>query len=309
MENHELNAAHRATLFSALLELDHQQGGWDKVFQLLSQGRRVAEQAQLPELVEQLEHGQAVVLEGLQKTGQFLPWELKLIELGLATGNIRSSYQRIRDHYLLQQQLTIQMQRQFKMPLGLLAVVLLALLLWQFDQHAISLAGAVLRVGLIAVGFYGLWLMACRMLRSFFQYRHLRWVKCFSPLTKAVSLARRYHFLANISQGIDAGLSLSPALKLAADATPNDDANVFFAIYNEVEQGGRLSQALLNNGILDGVQLEPLVGSATASDAQAHITESVYHAYIQQLWFCTNSLPLLVYVMLPLLCWLLVVAA
>ncbi|WP_101757721.1 hypothetical protein [Oceanicoccus sp. KOV_DT_Chl] len=307
----ELSASHRATLFSALLELDHQQGGWDKVFQLLNQGQRVAEQAQLPELAEQLEQGQTVVLEGLKKTGQFLPWELKLIELGLATGNVRGSYQRLRDHYLLQQQLAFRVKQHLKLPLLILTVIVMGLLLWLLEQNYFSVSGAVLRLALTAAGFYLLGALIQHGVSRFRHYQPLGLYRYIPPIATTLSLAQRYYFLANLSQCIESGLPLLQSLKLAAKKIPDVNyVDDFLAVHNAVANGNKLSQALLKNGMLAGVELAQLDKStATASDAQALITESVYHAYIAQLWFWASTLPLLVYALLPVLCLLLLVSA
>ena len=219
MHSRELSAAHRAKLFSALLQLDQQQGGWDKVFQLLNEGQRAARQAQIPALVEQLEQGQTVVLEGLKKTGQFLSWELNLLEMGLATGNIRESYQRLRDHYLLQQKMAEEVAKNIKFPMLVVFVGITGLLWWQLP---LSIDLLVLRLALTALFLYGIVFLGRRLV---YRYRQdssaFNSIKHFPGLKEVLELGQTYHYLKNLNQSIDSGLSLKRSLKLAAQKIPD----------------------------------------------------------------------------------------
>ncbi|ARN73247.1 type II secretion system F family protein [Oceanicoccus sagamiensis] len=304
MKKNTLSAGHRAQLFSALLALDQKQGGWDKVFQLLNEGQRAAQRAQIPELVEQLEQGQTVVLEGLKNTGQFLAWELRVLELGLATGNIRSSYERLRDHYFLQQKITDEIKRQIKIPLLVVFGAIAAVLFWLLWDQQLTLVSVLIRLAVSALFLTGLVAVSKTIIYRFrFDSAVFNAIKRWPFINDVLDIAQSYHYLKNLNQAIDGGLSLSQSLKIAANKIPDPYFSArYLEVYNTVEGGTKLSQALGRCGILKGVDIKPLIKpGATAKDAQLHITDAVYEAYLTRLWYWGQNLPQMIYALLPVM--------
>lgn len=305
MHKSERTATHRARLFSALLDMDKQQGGWDKVFQLLNEGQRAAENAQLPELVAQLEQGQTVVLEGLKNTNKFYPWELKILELGLASGSITESYSRLREHYLLQQQFAIDLKKQLVWPLLIVGFALVFFLSWAVYSSLISFPGLVIRVALLTVG--------CGLLAVLFQHSVREYRAGLLPATGYALLqklpgirvllksAQTFYYFKNLQQCTDNGLPLRQALKIAARKIPNESYVAgYLKVFDAVSDGKKLSAALAGSGILSGITLPPLSPvNATAASAQAHLSEAAYHSYIEHLWFWVQYAPSFCYACLP----------
>ncbi|MEE8059392.1 MAG: type II secretion system F family protein [Pseudomonadales bacterium] len=307
MRVNNLSATHRATLFSALLDLDRKQGGWDKVFQLLSQGQRVARRAHMSELAAQLEEGQTVVLEGLKNTGQFLPWELQILALGLATGTISESYQRLREHYLLQQRFNNELKRQLKWPFLFVIVVLVVLLVWAYSDQQLSLLAVGVRLLLSAVVMVGIatvvgWLVRCFRADTLPAIVSST-IKHFPGVNGLIFPGQTSHYFKNLNQCINSGLPLIESLKLSAQKIPDTFYSPsFMTVHDAVQEGRKLSVALASCGILNGIELKPLaIESPSAMDAQIHIAEAAYHHYIERLWFLTRWIPQLLYAVVPLL--------
>lgn len=307
MQAHERSPQLRAQLFNALLEQHHQQGDWDKVFQLLNQGRRVAESAQMRAVAEKLEEGQDLVLQGLRDSGRFLPWELSILEVGLATGNIAESYRRLRDHYLLQQRFSTEVIQQCKWPFAIVAMVLAGMYGWlALDQllHPVLAMGVF--VGSLAAIALLLSLVAGAVVRTMAGAASPFTQRCLALLpmvARVMRAAQLHHFFRNLVQSVDAQLSLSQALKIAAKKTPDRRyQQEFLGVYEAVERGGKLSSALAGSHLLQGVALAPMsTAGAGASEAMQHITESVYADYVRRLWLLARSVPQLLFVALLLI--------
>ena len=268
----------------------------------------------MPELVEQLEQGQTIVLDGLKSSGQFLPWELAILELGLATGNISASYTRLRDHYLLQQQLAAELKRQLKWPLFIVVSVLTLVLAWACYDQQLSVLAALIRLFFSVALVWGLVIVTGGLVRRFRAgtmpgviasiIRHL---PGFSGIQKA---GQTYHYLQNLKQCTDSGLPLAQALKLSARKIPDSHFTpAYMNVLEAVISGKKLSAALAASGLLDRIALPPMtVENPGAADAQAHLVEAAYHHYIEQLWFWTRWLPQLLYAFLPLMSLLLLLS-
>lgn len=307
MKYKELSAAHRARLFTALQQLDEQQGGWDKVFQLLNQGQRAAEQAEMSELASQFAGGQVVVLESLKKTGQFLGWELELISLGLAAGNVRAIYQRLREHYQLQ----LRFQQELKAQM-------------QWPVRSVLVVAAMVFVGAWLYGYLTAFEMLWRLASAYALFYLCAFVgRAILPLYSAgrlpqllVSMVKRfpgvsilarsnqtYHYLQNLNLCIAGGMSLAQSLKQSARRIPDPrQQQLFMEVYRAVERGQKLSEAMASSGILTGVAIGPMdMTGASAADAQLHLTEAVRIAYVEQLLYWAQWLPQLLYASLPLL--------
>lgn len=307
MESHELKPELRAQLFDALLQQHHQQGDWDKVFQLLSQGRQVAEAAQLQGVAEKLEQGQDIVMQGLRNSGRFLEWELTILEVGLATASIAESYRRLRDHYVLQQQFSREIRNQCKAPMAMVVVLLGVMYGWLVFQQAMTWPTA---AGVFAVSVAVLFLVVAGVARVVEQTMagaaspgitrllgHMPW------LGGVIRAGQLHHFFKNLTQAVAANLPLGQSLQLAAQKTPiGRYQREFLSVYDAVQQGGKLSTALATSRILTGVALAPIrTANAGADEAMSHITESVYTDYVERLFLLARSFPQLVFLLLLLM--------
>lgn len=307
MKYKELTAAHRARLFTALQQLDEKQGGWDKVFQLLNQGQRAAEQAQLSELADQLADGQQAVLESLKQTGQFLPWELELISLGLAAGNVQAIYRRLGQHYQLQLRFQQELKAHLKWPL-LTVLVVSAMVFtgaWLYDY--LSLFDMLWRLASAYLVFFACGMMGSAIL-PFYNAGKLpvllvAAVKKFPGVSMLAKSGQTHHYLQNLNLCIAGGMSLPQSLKQSARRIPDQRLRQpYMEVYRCVEQGQKLSVALANSGILSGVAIGPMdTKGANAADAQVHLTEAVRVAYVEQLFYWARWLPQLLYASLPLI--------
>lgn len=307
MQAHERSPQLRAQLFNALLEQHHQQGDWDKVFQLLNQGRRVAESAQMQAVAEKLEEGQDLVLQGLRDSGRFLPWELSILEIGLATGNIAESYRRLRDHYLLQQRFGTEVRQQCTGPFVIVALVLAGMYAWlALDRLLDPLLALGIFVGSLAATALLLSLVAGAVVRTMAGAARPLTERCLGLLPmvgRVIRAAQLHHFFRNLVQSVEAQLSLPQALKIAANKTPDRHfRQEFLGVYEAVAQGGKLSSALAGSRLLQGVALAPMsTAGAGANEAMQHITESVYADYVRRLWLLARSVPQLLFVALLLI--------
>jgi type II secretory pathway component PulF len=307
MQFRELKASHRARLFSALLELSDKQGSWDQALALLNQGQQVARRAHMQEVVDQFEKGQESILRQLKSTGQFLPWELSLMELGLATGNINAIFLRLREHYLIQQKFYQEFKRQLKWPLLILISVLMGVLVWAHVDQELGLLSVAIRL-LFSIGFVYVSVLVVRsfcqlyrvgILPSWFQFLF----KAIPGLSDFMRSEQTYHYLKNLQQCTESGLPLQQSLKLSAKKIPDPlFVQWFMPVHNAVQSGGKLSAALASCGILNGIALGPIKkANASAADAQQHISDAAFESYIERLWVCARWLPQALYAMLPFL--------
>ncbi len=305
MHQRELAADQRIRLFNALIALDQKQGGWDQLVKMLNQGQQAAERARLSELAEQFERGQSLAIDGLKKTGKFLGWELQLIQLGLAAGNVQESYRRLVEHYLLIRKATETLKRQLRLPLIILAFVLLLFLGLAVYEQRLTLVAAAGQFLLSAI-FVATLLAALNGLVSC--YRGER----FPPLVIAlinrlpgirvvIAAGQKYHYMKNICQCLEGGLSLNQSLKIAACRLPVQSfVGHYLGVHRKVLLGNKLSLALADSGVLEKVAVAPMtIEGASAAQAQAHLTEAVYIAYINRLLYYLQWLPQLMYFLLP----------
>lgn len=307
MDSHELKPQLRAQLFDALLQQHHNQGDWDKVFQLLNQGQQAARSAQLQEVAEKLEEGQGIVLQGLRDSGRFLDWELTILEVGLATGSIAESYRRLRDHYILQQRFASEIKRQCQWPIAMVALLLAGMYAWLVMSESMSWqVGAAVCIAAIALTILLVAAVANtveKTLAGAAAPATSRRLGAVPLLGRVIRAGQLHHFFSNLAQSVAANLSLSQALKIAAGKTPDQQYHrEFMGVYEAVQRGGRLSTALAQSGLLEGVAMTPMRSAkAGADEAMAHITESVYTDYVQRMFLLARSFPQLVFVMLLLI--------
>lgn len=305
MDANQLAPAFRARLFTALLEQHGTQEGWDTVFQLLNQGQRAAAAAQLPELVQKMEDGQAMVLQGLKDTGRFLDWELATLEVGLVTGTIGESYRRLIDHYRLQVSLATHIKQKLVGPVAMVVSILAAMYTWLAMVGLLPVVTAVVNGLLVMVALLSAeWLLVhfSRRLLSGAVSPHARWLGLHIPfLSAAYRAGQRLHFFKSVGQAVATELPLLQSLKMAAEKVPDPHCGRdYMAVHDAVNGGNRLSEALLRSGLLDGVRLPSMnTGGAGGQEAMAHLVEAVSEDYAGQLERLSRWIPQLLFVLLP----------
>ena len=305
MTANERTPAYRARLFSALLEQNYQQEGWDKLFQLLNQGRQAAASAQLPEIARQMEAGQALVMKSLSDTGKFLDWELSILEVGLTAGDIGRSFLRLREHYQLQQQFAAELKRQFTFPLVMAAAALGLMYAWIVAGKHLSVAEAVsywlLAVAALVATGAGLMQLVCGLFAGPAPEGIRAGVRQLPLLGQIIRSGQLLHFFKNLTQSVDAQLSLTQSLDLAATHIPDRFyQREFMQVHNAVNDGSKLSAAIAGCGLLKGVAIGPMsIRNAGASEAMSHLTEAVYSDYVLRLWELAKWMPQLLFVLLP----------
>lgn len=299
-------AGQRAILFSKLHASLRDQGQWDEVFRLLGQGRIAAERANMEALADQFEAGQEALLKVLKDSDQFLRWELELIQLGLACGNVADPYQRLAAHYHQLDQASQGLRRYRLLPIAIYLFVGWALpAALVLDGHATALQGLVLALlplvllGLVSWGGRVLWQ---RYQRGCLGQTWVDWFYRLPPLSEILRLYQTQLYLGNLSLCIESGQPLERALKLASKRLPYSPWRKRFAgIHQAVAAGGKLSSALLASGVLQGIMLPRPQPGADAATAQRQLTAAVQATYVERLAYWVRWLPTAVLLLLPVI--------
>lgn len=290
VEKHQLLPAYRAQLFAALQQSDAMQEGWDKIFQLLHQGQRAARDAQLPEIAEQMGEGQSLVLQALRNSGKFLDWELRTLEVGLATGDIDTSYQRLQAHYSLLDQWRRQVFRRITLHVIIVNVIIVAAYIGLFYERLLPVTpgwlwmlGSVVGVTLVSVGLVKTLVQVVSGAASPGATERAGKIPAVASVLFADQLQ---HFFHSICQGVgEKGLPLTQALNLAFKKLPHRvGRSEFVEVYRQVQAGSRVSAALTSVGLLRGVPVGPMsMRGAGPQQAMEHLTEAVQSDYEEQL--------------------------
>ncbi|MFT5576086.1 MAG: type II secretory pathway component PulF [Bermanella sp.] len=304
MELKDLSAGHREVLFKTLSEQQSGDSDWDQVFALMRRGQQAAERVDLEELADQFASGQELVIDELKKGGKFFDWELQFMQLGMATGGLSFVYERIADHYRLLEAFLGELRQHLWRPLVTVLLLIvgipsLGLGLGQFTLYE-ALGNLLLALvpGVVLV---------CAIPLSLAAYRS-GWV----PLTVRELLFRlpgigtmlsryqTFHFLSHLNLCIAAGFRLPQALKQSSrrmPATPMQPR--FAAVHRSVQAGAKLSTALQQSKMLEGLRLPAIEPGATTEDAQIALTRAVYEDCVAQAAFWSRALPWLLLAMLP----------
>ncbi len=284
MLKQHLNPRYRAVLFRRLEVADSGQPELDRLFQLLGDGRRAAQQAQLSELADQFAGGQTALIDALRATGHFLDWELEFIRLGLNAGDARASYHYLAAHYARLALFTRHLRSYSWLPLLVLIITGIGLPALGYMERSLSLTmalslalGSLLLIGL--VGLAGGWLLY-HWRRGRLGSRLIDGLYRLPGVGRVLAQQQSLHYFSGLELSLGAGLSLAQALQLAAAALPYSPRRaVFEQVHRTVADGGRLSQALRQSGALIGVQIRGMAPADTpvrgaAALAQHVLTES-----------------------------------
>ncbi|MBN49657.1 MAG: hypothetical protein CMN85_08950 [Spongiibacteraceae bacterium] len=304
MELKDLSASHREMLFKSLSEQQSGDSDWDQVFALMRRGQQAAERAELDDLAEQFASGQELVIDELKKGGQFFDWELQFMQLGMATGGLSFIYDRLAAHYRLLDAFLGELRRQLWLPLVLMLAVIAGAPLLGYIAGDFTLYEALGNVLLALVP--GV-ILVCAVPLSLTAYRS-GWVPAkvralvfrLPGIGPMLSRYQTFHFLSHLNLCIAAGFTLPQALKQSArrmPATPMQSR--FLAVHRAVQGGEKLSLALQNSRILDGVTVPSMEQGATAQDAQLALTRAVYEECVEQAAFWSRAMPWLLLALLP----------
>ena len=300
-----LTANYRARLFHELAAQGLGAGHWDQVFRLLDQGHEAAKRAHLDELAAQFEQGQEALLDALRGSGKFLEWELELIQLGLAAGDLRAIYLRLAEHYRRAEQFRLDLRRYGWPPLLLVMAAGAALPLGGYLEGQLGVVAALALALLPAALLFGGYLLVRRAVQAGQRGQLARWVVdgCYRlpGFGRWLATYQTYHYFSNLSLCLGRGLPLQQGLRLAAQRLPYSPYRQRFSeVYRTVAEGGRLSDALRRSGVLVGIPLAPVAMGASAQDAQQHLTEATHAAFLQGLGYWGRWLPQFCLLLVPL---------
>lgn len=297
MNHRQYSTAHRKTLFEAL-HANAREGkdDWDQVFTLMRRGQQAAERADLKLLTEQFSSGRQLVVEELREGGQFFEWELQFMQLGMAVGDLSAMYERIAQHYQLLSNGLQNLRKHLWIPLSVLMLIAWCLPLSAYATGQVGLYAA-LRNGLVItipvlllVVLVPLFITAYRL--GWIKTAGRRWFYRLPGLGKLMANYQTYHYLRHLAMCIDAGFTLQQALKQSARRMPDTPLrSKFNGVFRAVDQGERLSSALEQSGILQGIPVTAPRPGMTAQQAQLQLTDSVYLNCLQQVDFWSRFLP------------------
>lgn len=294
--------AQRFVLFQNLYEVSQQsdQQDWQTLVAKLSQGQQLAQRAQLEELADKFAAGQQVVMEELRSGGMFLPWELGILQLGLAAGDLPTAYRRLAEHYRLCCDFAQRLRHYSRLPmvlvLGCGAVMPLMLMLTGYLSLSSALWSLVLAFFpvLVAMGLAGM------LIRPPSPRRLQALMFSLPGVGRGLHCYQNYLFVANLAQCIGGGLALPQSLRQSARRMPESPAKGrFIRLAAQVEKGESLSTALMANGILQGVSLNSLPKGLAAQEAPAQLSLAIHQASEQQLRYWGAALPFTLLALVP----------
>lgn len=273
----------------------------------LSQGQQLAQRAQLEGLADKFAAGQQVVMEELRSGGMFLPWELGILQLGLATGDLPTAYRRLAEHYRLCCDFAQRLRQYLRLPLVLVIGCAVAVPLVLMMTGYVSFSAALWSLALALFPVLGFAGVASVVIRP----PSPRWLQslmfALPGAGRGLHCYQNYLFVANLAQCIGGGFALPQALRQSARRMPDSPAKGrFVRLAAQVEKGESLSAALLANGILQGVSLNSLPKGLAAQEAPAQLSLAIHQASEQQLRYWGAALP---FTLLALVPWVIAVNA
>jgi type II secretory pathway component PulF len=302
-----VRAAQRAALFRRLDGADSGQAELDRMFRLLGEGRDTAARAQMTELAAQFADGQAALMAALRRTGHFVDWELEVMRVALAAGDVRAAYRYLSAHYERVAAFGRQLRRELLLPAAVCMVVCLglpALAVMEGRMPAgFALLLAVAPLLLTAAGAAAVMVLARRWLAGTLAHGWVDHCYRLPGIGRLLSMQQSLHYFNSLALCTGAGLSLAQSLRLAVAALPYSPRRpAFERLHAAVAAGGRLSDALRQSGALQGVQMRGVLGAGAtgAALAQKVLTESTRQSVIEAMAVCARALALSLLLLLPL---------
>jgi type II secretory pathway component PulF len=302
--NYKMSSAYRAELFASLQSTDPNLHALGRLYQVMGDGERVAERADMDDMAQQFAEGQDALLSTLQGSHRFLPWELQMIRVGLETGQIQSVFKRLANHYQHQQDCWLLMKsRLIKtsmitfITLSILALVAVAVL--RVPIH-VAFASLILVNGLmafLATGVFWLW-RAWQASRLSVMFDNALMI--FPALKEILRLRQTYLFLSHLEMVLEAGLGFPQSLRLAERRLlPSSFKNDFEQLIRHVVDGKSFSRQLIERGYLQNIQLGFLPQGADSLSALSLLSEGVLKQYRRKVGIYSEILPVLIGLCLP----------
>ncbi len=249
---------------------------------LLQLATAIREQSQVPLLIH------------IKEAAVFLPWEVRFIQLGLATLKIGEVFARLCDYY------------------ALIAGISKYFLLWFVGFWCLlGLTGAYLGANLVAdkssvsVGFaatvltlaFG-WFVLPGILQQWIVPNSVVWqFAVYLPRMRSLVVARSvYQYLLNLGLCVQSGMDLSRSLKVSAKSEPIDWLRQrYLGVAEDVAAGAPISKAFIGSGILSETRIVVSTdagGKKPGNLWEPGITDVVRQSFSQQLEFAAKILPL-----------------
>jgi type II secretory pathway component PulF len=301
-------AARRAALFRRLDCADSGPVELDRMFRLLGEGRDTAARAQMTGLAAQFADGQSALMEALRRTGHFIDWELEVMRVALAAGDVRAAYRYLAAHYERVAAFGQQVRRELLLPALVYLVVCLGLpaLAVMEGRLAVGAALALALVPLLLSASAGLAMILLAQRWRAGTLAH-GWIdSCYRlpGVGRLLAMQQSLHYFNSLALCTGGGLPLAQSLRLSAAALPYSPRRLAFErLHTSVAAGGRLSDALRQSGALEGVQMRGVQGAGETTGvalAQKVLTESTRQSVIQAMAVCARWLPLTLLMLLPL---------
>jgi type II secretory pathway component PulF len=300
----KLSSAYRADLFSSLQSDDVNLNTLARLYQVMGDGERVAERAELEAMAQQFAEGQDALLSTLQGSQRFLPWELEMMRVGLATGQLQKVFSWLTSHYIHQQHCWEILKRCL-----MKAVMILSITLFVMAGYAVYLQILSPLMAMASVVFT-LLLMSLSAWAGYLGWQSwqaatssLQWDKFLLRLPilgEMLRLRQTYLFLSHLELALISGLGFPQSLRLAERrllASPFKDG--FARLARFVLDGKSFSRALLDQGYLRNVNLGSLPPGSDSLAALALLSCGVLARYRLMLEVAVEWLPLLLAVYLP----------
>jgi type II secretory pathway component PulF len=271
----------------------------------MGDGERVAERADMDEMAQQFAEGQDALLSTLQGGQRFLPWELEMIRVGLATGQVQTVFQKLTAHYDHQYQCWLGIKKRLVSAAIIVTITLLLLAVAAVGLERISVVFAAMSVavvvailGVLSAGFFYLW-------RAWQLARLSQWIdRCVMRLPvlgEILRLRQTWLFLSHLELALAAGLGFPQSLRLAERRLLSSPFKEGFArLARLVADGKSFSRALLEQGYLQNVSLAALPKGADSLGALSLLSTGVVTRYRLLLDVFAECLPLALGICLPL---------
>ena len=302
--SHKMSSAYRAELFASLQSGDANLDALGRLYQVMGDGERVAERAEMDDMAQQFADGQHALLSTLQGARRFLPWELEMIRVGLATGQIQSVFQKLTAHYEHLHQCWLDIQKRLVSAMAIVFVTLVLLAIAAVGLERISSHIALVSVVIVLL------VICCFSLAGFLLYRGWQAGKT-SPLLDRIlvhipllgeilRLQQTWLFLSHLELALASGLGFPQGLRLAERRLLASPFKAGFArLARAVSDGKSFSRALIEQGYLQNVQLGILPQGADSLTALSLLANGVAIRYRDTIQVFVACLPLAMGLVLP----------
>jgi type II secretory pathway component PulF len=255
-------------------------------------------------MAQQFADGQHALLSTLQGERRFLPWELEMIRVGLATGQIQTVFQKLTAHYDHMNGCWIDTKKRL---ISALVIVFLTLVLMAISAVGLELISSLVALVSVAIVVF---VLCCFSVAGFLLYRGWQAGKT-SPLLdrclasipllgEILRLRQTWLFLAHLEMALASGLGFPQGLRLAERRLLTSPFKAGFArLARVVSDGKSFSKALIEQGYLHNVQLATLPKGADSLAALSLLANGVAKRYHDRIAVFVACLPMALGIVLP----------